>query len=82
MIATDTTGARSSRRRGRRCPREALAPGTTDKPYNIYEVVKPIDAEGGPAAPWFGQPGGGIQYELPTSVKDAVANGSLRRVGP
>ncbi len=63
-------------------PARSLAPGTIDKPYNIYEVVKPIDAEAGPAAPWFGEPGGGIQYELPTSVKDAIANGSLRRVGP
>jgi len=60
----------------------SLAPGTTSKPYNVYEVVKPIEVQSGKAAPWFNQVGGGIQHELPMSVSDAIAKGHLRRVGP
>lgn len=60
----------------------SLAPGTTAKPYNIYEVAQPIEVQSGKAAPWFNQVGGGVQYELPMSVSDALAAGSLRRVGP
>ncbi|QXT34429.1 TNT domain-containing protein [Sphingomonas sanguinis] len=60
----------------------SLAPGTTSKPYNLYEVVHPIEVQSGKAAPWFNQIGGGTQYELPMSVSDAIAKGHLRRVGP
>ena len=60
----------------------SLAPGTTSKPYNVYEVEQPITVQSGEAAPWFGQPGGGTQYELPMPVSDAVAQGYLKRVGP
>ncbi len=60
----------------------SLAPGTTSKPYNVYEVEQPITVQSGEVAPWFGQPGGGTQYELPMPVSDAVAQGYLKRVGP
>jgi hypothetical protein len=60
----------------------SLAPGTTSKPYNIYEVAKPIEVQSGTVAPWFGQIGQGIQYELPMPVSEAIANGYLKRVGP
>jgi len=60
----------------------SLAPATTSKPYNVYEVVRPIEVQSGKAAPWFGQVGQGTQYELPMSVSDAIARGHLRRVGP
>ncbi len=60
----------------------SLAPGTLEKPYNIYEVTKPIVVEAGKAAPWFGEVGGGTQYLLPMKVGDAVAQGLLKRVGP
>lgn len=43
-------------------PSRALAPGTENKPYNVYEVIKPIEVQAGKIAPWFGEPGGGIQY--------------------
>jgi hypothetical protein len=32
--------------------------------YHIFRVLKPFAADGGTAAAWFGQPGGGIQYRL------------------
>lgn len=50
------------------------------QPYSSYEVVRPLPAEAGPAAPWFGQPGGGTQYLLPDSVGNLIDQGYLRRV--
>ena len=59
----------------------ALAPGTEKKPYNVYEVIKPIEVQAGKIAPWFNEPGGGIQYELSISVKKLIEDGFIRRVG-
>jgi RHS repeat-associated protein len=43
-----------------------------------YQVVQPISGVlAGPAAPWFGQPGGGVQYLLPDRVGVLLRNGSL-----
>lgn len=59
----------------------ALAPGSADKPHTVYEVVKPIDGvQTGRVAPWFDEPGGGIQHELPQSVKQLIEDGFLREV--
>lgn len=58
----------------------ALAPGTEFKPYSILEVVKPIEVQVGKIAPWFNQPGGGIQYMLPDTVDELLDLGVLRRV--
>ena len=46
----------------------SLAPGTNLKPYNIYEIINPIEVQAGKIASWFGEPGGGIQYELNQSI--------------
>ncbi|MGG1312690.1 TNT domain-containing protein [Cohnella laeviribosi] len=58
----------------------SLAPGTETKPYTVYEVVKSLDALGGKIAPWFDQPGGGIQYKFDQSIKELIEGGYLRRV--
>ncbi|NUP11308.1 MAG: glycohydrolase toxin TNT-related protein, partial [Polyangiaceae bacterium] len=58
----------------------ALPDGSNQKPYRRYEVVRPIPVQSGPAAPWFGQPGGGTQHELPDSVENLTAQGYLREV--
>jgi len=42
----------------------SLAPGTTFRPLNTYKVMKPFEVDAGRVAPWFGQPGEGIQYDL------------------
>ena len=42
----------------------ALPIGTDQKPYTVFEVVKPIEVQAGKIAPWFGEKGGGIQYEF------------------
>jgi Tuberculosis necrotizing toxin len=37
--------------------------------YHEYRVLKSFSVDAGPIAPWFGQPGGGLQYQLdPTLV--------------
>ena len=50
----------------------SLAPGTESKPYNVYEVVEPLDALGGETAPWFGHPGGGTQYKFEKSIQELL----------
>ncbi|KAI4190115.1 MAG: hypothetical protein LQ346_004985 [Caloplaca aetnensis] len=42
----------------------ATPPDAPDYPYNyrIYTVLKRLDVLGGPIAPWFGQPGLGVQF--------------------
>ena len=42
----------------------ALRPGTNQLDLNEYTVEKPIPVNEGEAAPWFGEPGGGVQYEI------------------
>lgn len=60
----------------------SLAPGTERKPYNIYEVLKPVEVESGEIAPWFGSPGGGIQYVFNRPIIELIEAGILKRVGP
>lgn len=55
----------------------SLAPGTLKKPHYVYEVLKPLPALEGTAAPWFGEPGGGIQYDLVKSVEHWIEAGFL-----
>ncbi|WUD75719.1 TNT domain-containing protein [Streptomyces sp. NBC_00510] len=45
--------------------------------YHLYKVVKPFTVLAGPAEPWFGQPGNGLQYVLKGTVPgtdDSVLN--------
>ncbi len=51
----------------------SLVPGTVEsKPYNVYEVAKPVKVLSGKSTPWFHQGGGGKQYKFHTSIGDAV----------
>ncbi|WP_152659064.1 TNT domain-containing protein, partial [Arsukibacterium sp. MJ3] len=56
----------------------SLPASSANKPLNTYVVVKPIQVEAGNAAPWFNQPGGGIQFELPKTVQELVDSGHLK----
>ena len=56
----------------------SLAPGSEKSPYNIYEVIKPFDVLSGIVAPWFDQPGGGIQYYLPMSIQELIDLGFIK----
>lgn len=58
----------------------SLAPGTNNKPYHVYEVLKPIDGLEGKIAPWFDEVGGGVQYKLTKSIQELIDEGYLREV--
>lgn len=61
----------------------ALLPGTKEtSPYNVYEVVESFNMQEGTIAPWFGKPGGGIQYVLNDgrSFQDLINAGIIRKV--
>ena len=58
----------------------SLPLGSDSKPYNIYEVVKPVEVKAGEIAPWFGEDGGGIQYKFSNSIEDLLSQGVLRKV--
>jgi RHS repeat-associated protein len=60
----------------------ALRPGTDTLPFNSYQVVKPIEVNAGGVQPWFGQPGLGMQYELPVSVNVLLKRGLIQAVTP
>ncbi|GAB1318723.1 hypothetical protein MFIFM68171_08933 [Madurella fahalii] len=50
--------------------------------YKVYSVVQELVVLAGPIAPWFGQPGAGVQYMLYDSVANLIEQGYLRREDP
>lgn len=56
----------------------SLPKGAESKPLRAYEVVKPFRVDSGKTAPWFGQLGGGTQYDLGRSVQELINSGYLR----
>ena len=62
-------------------PMRALPPGSNQKPYIIYRVLKPINNVAAcKVMPWFGEIELGTQYELPKSVKSHIESGHLEEV--
>jgi len=57
----------------------SLAPGTSTQ-LSVYEVVRPVQVQAGTAAPWFGQPGGGIQFRFDVPTGRLADQGILRRI--
>ena len=55
-----------------------IRPGAQTKPLNTYKVVKPFEVDAGKAAPWFGQPGGGMQYDLGHPIQELIDSGHLK----
>lgn len=47
---------------------------------SIYEVMNPITVNAGPAVPYFGQYGGGMQYRFGETIAKLIAEGILRRI--
>ncbi|HEX2899715.1 MAG TPA: DUF4157 domain-containing protein, partial [Bacteroidia bacterium] len=66
---------------GRALPQTHLDgdPVTGDKPaFKGYKILKDIPMMEGDAIPWFGQPGGGKQYELPPGgIDKLIADGYI-----
>jgi hypothetical protein len=55
----------------------SLPPEWINSGYHVYRVQRPLRALSGVAVPWFGQPGGGIAYVLPRSVRSLLEDGTL-----
>ena len=47
-------------------------------PYFRYEVARPLRVAAGQAAPWFDQPGGGMQYKTAQPIRVLVDAGYLK----
>ena len=59
----------------------SLPPSANTNPYNTYEVVNPFPVQSGIVAPFYGQPGGGIQYYSPNmNVQQLINQGYIRPV--
>ncbi|KAF8312267.1 hypothetical protein DL93DRAFT_2082394 [Clavulina sp. PMI_390] len=67
----------------------ALPPQNLDTPttgtaypynYHVYKVINSFVVASGPIAPWFGQPGQGVQYASNTSVLNLIAAGNIERM--
>lgn len=53
----------------------SLPPNTDPSIYTEFEVIKPIpDTIQAEIAPWGGSSGGGLQYELPMSIRELLQN--------
>jgi RHS repeat-associated protein len=66
-------------------PNRSLPASSEGKPEHLYKIEKEIDGvRSGPAAEWFGQPGGGIQHKLPgsTTVNDLIGTKQLSELPP
>jgi hypothetical protein len=48
--------------------------------YTVYKVDHPLAVESGTAAPWFGEPGGAIQYETGETAAQLFAEGTIEKV--
>jgi hypothetical protein len=59
----------------------ALPASAKNKPYTKYRIKKDIpDVKAGEAIPWFGEPGMGIQYELPENIDDLLKGGYIEKI--
>lgn len=56
----------------------SLPSGAQNSQYSVFEVVRPFEVNAGPAAPWFGQPGRGLQYQPDVPVQNLIDDGFLR----
>lgn len=56
----------------------ALPFGTAGQPLRTFEVVKPFEVQSGTVAPWFNQPGGGMQYVTPVNLETLLKRGILK----
>jgi RHS repeat-associated protein len=57
----------------------SLPSAQASAPYHRYQVINPIEVNVGPAAPYHGQQGGGIQYQFdqPRTIRFHLENGNL-----
>lgn len=63
-------------------PMRSLPPGTTTRPYSVFEVTKSFPVKAGEIAPAYGQPGLGTQFVTDRAIRDLISSGYLKRVQP
>ena len=56
----------------------SLPQNTNLNAYDKFQVAKPFPVQSGTASPWFGQPGGGVQYKTLIPIKELVRTGYLK----
>jgi hypothetical protein len=60
----------------------SLPPGTTGQPLRTFQVMKPFEVDSGEIAPWFNQPGGGLQYRTPVNLDTLLKRGIIQEITP
>ncbi|MBP8261655.1 MAG: TNT domain-containing protein [Verrucomicrobia bacterium] len=60
----------------------SLPPGIVSQPLRTFEVMKPFEVSAGRVAPWFNQPGGGIQYVTPVTLDIFLKRGIIQEIMP
>jgi hypothetical protein len=58
----------------------SLHPSTNTNLYNAFEVVKPLPVQSGIAVPFYGRPGGGVQYYSPLNTQQLINQGYIIRI--
>ena len=51
------------------------------QPTTILQVQQSVEVLAGRVAPWFGQIGGGIQYQLVTPLDQLISEGIIKIFG-
>ena len=57
-------------------------PGTFSKNYYVFEVIKELNVEKSLVLPWFGQPGGGVQFRFNAPLQKLLDDKIIRQVFP
>ena len=57
---------------GTSIPERAVAPNSDFSKYNKYVVAREMPVRKGKIAPWFDQPGGGIQYQIDPGFVETI----------
>lgn len=60
----------------------SLPPGTAAQPLRTFRVVKPFEVQSGTVAPWFNQPGGGVQHASPVKLEVLLKHGVIIEISP
>jgi nicrotizing toxin Mtb-like protein len=55
----------------------SLPPDWVSRPYHVYRLQRPLQVLTGVTVPWFEQPGGGVAFVLPKSVRDLLTDGTM-----
>lgn len=62
-------------------PARSLSPQTNMSVYNKFLITAPIEnVERAITAPWFGQPGMGVQYNLPILISTLIHSGKMLKL--